>query len=107
MIAVTRAFCNEKWKWAGAFACPPLVHHEGPDRIAGSCDDVLPPVQHVGLRSVGDPADPRIPERLPVSRIVRHQISHSIAREQEFSRRGQESAAAAVTVITTPPGDFA
>ena len=83
------------------------INHKRPERIAGRCDQILPAVQHVSLRRIRDAADARVPQRLSGGRVVRHQVARAIARKEQPSRRGQQSATAAVAIIAMSPGDLA
>ena len=49
-----------------------LVQHEGPQRIAGSRDQILPAIHHKSLRRIADLADPRVPQRLSLYGIIGH-----------------------------------
>src|ERR1700733_7619608 len=64
------------------------------------------PVQHICLRRIGNLTDARMPKRLSVGYVVRHEIFRAVARKQQLPGRGQQAAPTASAVVGTLPYDL-
>ena len=87
-----------------------LLQVESENRIAGSDQQILMTVDHVGLRRVRYRADPRMPQDLAGGCIISHYVSAHVSGENQLSGRCQDSVTAAEATpnawVTMTPSDL-
>ena len=73
-----------------------LLEIKGVQTVAGTHDDVLPAIQHVGLRRIGGiRRQTGAPQRLPGPWIVGNEITRAVVPKQQVSGRTQQALGAA------------
>ena len=85
-----------------------FAQRERKQRVARGDEHVLPAVDHVRLRRIGDVADARVPEDAAILRVVGDEVAADVAGEDETAGGAQHAVAAEPVIggIGVPPCDL-